>query len=151
MLTINTQAQITAENSVSKKHRYPLEKWTKFLSSYLKCLSSGQYLRSQFTRNELNEPTWGVLVEVPMTRLDNSLRLREELATGKSSNGDEFTITSVIGGTIALTLDVKRKDGTYNIYELNLKPMIIHLLGMTEELDAIDKIAPPARKTANDA
>lgn len=91
-------------------------------------------------RNQSNNPLFDLAVEMQIERTDNTLFLREQIATGNfGESGDKFVVCTTVGG-LAFNVDIERKDGARTSYLLDIRPILEKVLENSEEWDKAPKI-----------
>lgn len=97
-------------------------------------------------RNEKNNPVFELATRLEIERTDNTMHLREIIASGNYGD-DSFTCCSVIGG-MGFTVEIKRKGGETTRYLIQLQPIVREVLENSAQWDCVATIKPKARSGA---
>lgn len=91
-------------------------------------------------RNKHNNPVIDATVEVAIERTDNTMSLRQEWVSGKTGDGESFSVLQIIGG-FALAFEIGK--GPTVRYAVDLRPI---LEAVFEKHEDFKKVKAEGRK-----
>lgn len=77
-------------------------------------------------RNKHDNPVFEVPLRVEFERMDNTMAMREEIASGTFADGRAFSVCQVVGALV-VTVEIEDKDsqqGSQTRYAINLRELV---------------------------